>query len=67
MKISVFTAWLIVAIMVSGSREASGQATKEPPKAGAEARTAVEAQLFRFGGGPHPCEAAGIYHEEDAK
>lgn len=51
MKISVYTGWLIVALMVSGSREASGQATKEPPKAGAEAKTAVEAQLFHFGGG----------------
>jgi hypothetical protein len=58
MKISVYAAWLIVALMVSGSREASGQATKEPakpaperPKTATNTTAEVEAQFFQFGGG----------------
>ena len=58
MKISVYTAWLIVALMVSGSREAPGQATKEPakpaperPKTATNTTAEVEAQFFQFGGG----------------
>jgi hypothetical protein len=51
MKISVYTSGLIIALIVSGSREASGQAAKEPAKASAQTKTAVEAQVFHFGGG----------------
>lgn len=51
MKISVYMSLLVAGLMVGGSRQALGQATKEAPKPGAEAKTAVEAQLFHFGGG----------------
>jgi hypothetical protein len=51
MKICVYASLLIGVVLLSGSLGVSGQATKETPKANAEAKTGVEAQLFHFGGG----------------